>query len=317
MSLEERKDLNEQTVMRSFVSSGRIFALVFAFLCVVLFVLLTQQRHGAKLGLGFDPAVLNAFSCGFATFCLALGTAYGVEIYIIGYENSSLRMLLRWERQIRYDLFFTLLPWTPFYALIGYCMTPGANQGDWPWMVFVKNTFPVAAIAIFPLQIVAVELTSSFLQYWQHRTINNVPIFWEAHKLHHSAEEMTTLSMSRETPFTVLLNGTLIAISTAIVGGYLFPAEPTKIDYLVMLLYVGYQTFHALNQFLIHWNLNISYGWFGRYFMVSPANHRIHHSILREHWGKIFSVGLVLSDRVFGTYHEGTDAFSKKLPSRI
>jgi sterol desaturase/sphingolipid hydroxylase (fatty acid hydroxylase superfamily) len=275
-------------------------------------------NHAARLlgktWIRFRPGCTEGIERGLATFCLALGAAYGIEIFYIGYSKSSLRMLLKWDKQIRYDLFFTLLPLTPIYALVWYCMTLGTTEVDWPWMAYVKNTFPIAAIAIFPLQLVAVVLVSSFLQYWQHRFIHNIPILWETHKFHHSAQQMTTLSLSRETPFTVVLNGMLIAIPTAIVGSYLFPAAQSKIDYVALFLYIGYQTFHSLNQFLIHSNLNISYGWFGRYFMVSPANHRVHHSILPEHWDKNFSASLVLWDRVFGTYHEGTDSLSQNCP---
>ena len=290
MAQAETKDSVAETRL-----APRIFALLFSLSCIVVFVLITQQGYWARLGFGFDPAVLKALSGGLATFCLALGAAYGIEIFYIGYSKSSLRMLLKWDKQIRYDLFFTLLPLTPIYALVWYCMTLGTTYVDWPWMAYVKNTFPIAAIAIFPLQLVAVVLVSSFLQYWQHRFIHNIPILWETHKFHHSAQQMTTLSLSRETPFTVVLNGMLIAIPTAIVGSYLFPAAPSKIDYVALFLYIGYQTFHSLNQFLIHSNLNISYGWFGRYFMVSPANHRVHHSILPEHWDKNWSCGIACS----------------------
>ena len=315
MSSEDCKDLKAvPAIMRQASFAGRMFPLAFSLSCLVLFVLVTQQVYLSKLGLGFAPAVLKALSGGLATFCLALGCAYGVEIFFIGYEKSSLRMLLKWDKQIRYDLFFALLPWTPIYASVGYCMTFGATAVDLPWMEEFENNFPVAAIAVFPLQLVAVVLVTSFLQYWQHRVIHNVPIFWETHKFHHSAEQMTTLSLMRETPFTVLLNGALIAIPVAIVGGYLFPAAPSNIDYVALLFFIVYQTFHALNQFLIHSNLNISYGWFGRYFMVSPANHRVHHSALPEHWDKNFSVSLVLWDRIFGTYHEGTDSLSQNCP---
>ena len=174
--------------------------------------------------------------------------------------------------------------------------------------------FSIAAISSLPLQIVAAELTGSFLQYWQHRALHRVPLFWETHKFHHSAEQMTTLSLFRETPFTTALNSSLIALPVAAIGGLILPANPTTLDLIILVpsgLYVG---FNSINQFLIHSNLNISYGWFGRYFMVSPANHRVHHSILPDHFGKNFSVTLVLWDRVFGTFHEGIDPLSQNCP---
>lgn len=292
-------------------SSARTLAIVFAVAGAVLFVLITQRGNWSHLGITVDHPILMAMTGGLATFCLALATSYGIEIYFIGYKRSSLRMLLTWDKQIRYDLFFALLPWTPIYATLWLWMTFGLSSIDWPWMPHVKNTIPVSGLVVFPLQLLAIELTTTFCQYWQHRLFHIVPLLWETHKLHHSAERMTVLSFMRETPFTVTLAGALTSVPGAIIGIYVFPAAPTTVDYIVFGFYTVFLAANTLNQFVIHSNAPLTYGWVGRWFIVSPANHRVHHSILTEHHNKNFSVSWVVWDRLFGTYHEGADPASQ------
>ena len=75
-----------------------------------------------------------------------------------------------------------------------------------------------------------------------------------------------------------------------------------------MTVYGAVVLFNTTNQFLLHSCLPWTYGWVGRWLVVSPANHRVHHSTLPEHQGRNYSISWVLWDRVFGTYHEGCAA---------
>jgi sterol desaturase/sphingolipid hydroxylase (fatty acid hydroxylase superfamily) len=292
----------------------KLLALIVALAAGFLFAAANHRGILTSLSPVFSHPLLAALGGGLGTFFLAITTVYALELYFIGYQRSSLQMLLRFDHQIRYDLLWALLPWMPVYTGIWYVMTFGVDLVEWPWMRHLKDVFPIAAIAFFPLQLVVIELLSSFLQYWQHRALHSIPMLWETHKFHHSAEQMTTLNFLRETPFTLTVDAAIIALPRAIAGSFVFPAEPTLIDHSAYALYLALTTFTALNQYFIHSNLNVSYGWFGRYVVVSPVNHRVHHSILPVHHGKNFSVSLVLWDRVFGTFHEGTDPLSRNCP---
>lgn len=258
--------------------------------CIILFAVVQNY------------ALLNAL----LIFCLVLILSYAVELYYAGYEASSFKKLIKFENQIKYDLMYAFLPWTPVYGYILYAMTFGTSKEGLPGIENVKNILPISAIIIFPLQLIIFELISSFLQYWQHRAMHIIPLFWETHKLHHSAEEMTILNLMRETPFTAFLNNLLIALPAAIVGTYLFPLNPSGLDKIILGIYLCYVSFNTFNQFLIHSNAPLDYGWAGRWLWVSPNNHRVHHSILEEHHNKNFSVSWVFWDKAFGTYHEGS-----------
>ncbi len=43
-------------------------------------------------------------------------------------------------------------------------------------------------------------------------------------------------------------------------------------------------------QLLVHTNVTWTWGWFGRWVLISPAAHRLHHSTNPEHYGKNLSV---------------------------
>ena len=312
-SLEESSGSQEADFAVRQDTYVRAFALIVAVMCFVLFVLINLKVYWGKLGLTIEHPVLTAVGSAFVTFCLVLATAYSVEVYFIGFQRSSFRMLLKWDRQIRYDLFYALLPWTPIYATVTYWMTLGIDRVNQPIIPYVKDGFSLASLA-FPIQLVAFQLIWSFLVYWQRRAFHMIPIFWETHKFHHSAEQMTTLSFMRETPFTAALTTAFTAAPAAAFGTMVFPASPTAADYVIAAIYACYISFAALNEYLQHSNLTLTYGWVGRYFVASPANHRVHHSILPEHLNKNFSASWVLWDRIFGTYHEGADPVAQTCP---
>jgi sterol desaturase/sphingolipid hydroxylase (fatty acid hydroxylase superfamily) len=54
---------------------------------------------------------------------------------------------------------------------------------------------------------------------------------------------------------------------------------------------------------LNHSQLDWNFGFVGRWILVSPAAHRLHHSGDPKHFGKNFGNSFIFWDRLFGTYH--------------
>ena len=54
---------------------------------------------------------------------------------------------------------------------------------------------------------------------------------------------------------------------------------------------------------LVHSNWEHDWGVIGKYVLVSPAAHRIHHSEKKQHFNKNFGGTFIFWDRLFGTYH--------------
>ena len=59
--------------------------------------------------------------------------------------------------------------------------------------------------------------------------------------------------------------------------------------------------------YLLHSNLNWSLGWVGKYILISPTAHRIHHSISEKHFDKNFGTFFIWWDKIFGTYYHTTE----------
>ena len=57
---------------------------------------------------------------------------------------------------------------------------------------------------------------------------------------------------------------------------------------------------------LVHSQLPWRLGWAGRWIVNSPASHRLHHSKLPQYRDRNFGAQLILWDRLFGTWAEGT-----------
>ena len=129
---------------------------------------------------------------------------------------------------------------------------------------------------------------SDFKHYIWHYFMHKRP-FWELHKYHHSATEFNLITTTR--------------------GHFLEKGFLTIIDVFVFLL-LGippeYFIFIAFGRefyaFILHADLNWSLGWFGKYILISPKAHKIHHSNDENHFGKNLGTFFNWWDHIFGTF---------------
>ena len=143
------------------------------------------------------------------------------------------------------------------------------------------------------------------LGYWfNHWLSHKVPLLWEFHKVHHSAEVLTPLTNFRVHPIYGWIFANVLAFSTAVANGfgnYMF--GDTAYQYalsdtnIILVLFI-----HAYVH-LQHTHMWISFrGALGRLF-VSPAHHQVHHSADPKHFNKNFGSCLALWDWMFGTLY--------------
>ena len=156
----------------------------------------------------------------------------------------------------------------------------------------------VAVVALF----IAYELA-----YWvDHYLCHRIPLLWEFHKVHHTAEVLSPLTNFRVHPVDTLVFANILALVTGVTSGVLAYAEcgtpfaPGKnIVFLVFLWSLGH---------LQHSHVWISItGPLGR-VILSPAHHQIHHSDNPKHFDRNFGSFLSLWDWMFGTLHMPTQA---------
>jgi sterol desaturase/sphingolipid hydroxylase (fatty acid hydroxylase superfamily) len=143
------------------------------------------------------------------------------------------------------------------------------------------------------------------LGYWfNHWLSHKVPVLWEFHKVHHTAEVLTPLTNFRVHPVYTWIFANILALSAAIangLGNYMFGQTAYQYAFsdtnIILVLFIhGYVH-------LQHSHMWISFrGALGRIF-VSPAHHQVHHSSNPKHFNKNFGSCLALWDWMFGTLY--------------
>ena len=149
-------------------------------------------------------------------------------------------------------------------------------------------------------------LCLDFAAYLTHYLQHKIPILWEFHKIHHSAEVLHPLTNYREHPIDNVAYAIANGIATGLVISgcqFLFSAVPTHL--LVPML--GISVLPFLFNFM-GYNLRHSHIWLRwpgvlAYLWGCPAHHQIHHSYRPKHINKNFAFMFPIWDVVFGTFY--------------
>src|SRR6185312_4576403 len=139
--------------------------------------------------------------------------------------------------------------------------------------------------------------------YWlDHYLSHRVPILWEFHKVHHTAEVLTPLTAFRVHPIDSLVFANITALVTGAVGGLVsYALGPAAAPFSVsganvILVAFGFLTIH-----LQHSHVWISFTGAAGRILLSPAHHQIHHSADPAHFNRNFGSCLSVFDWAFGT----------------
>lgn len=149
---------------------------------------------------------------------------------------------------------------------------------------------------------VAAFTAEDLARYGMHRAMHRVPALWELHKLHHSAEVLTPLTVYRTHPVegALMTGGAALAVGlTAGVTMWLFPGGLTAWE--LSGVYALQYLWNAAGANLRHSHIWLSYGPRVERYLVSPAQHQLHHSADPRHHGCNYGAALALWDRCFGT----------------
>lgn len=126
--------------------------------------------------------------------------------------------------------------------------------------------------------------------YWFHRAQHRFVWLWRFHKVHHSIVHMNCINSYHHVledilrfPFVVLPLALLL-----------------KVDAPQMVLLSAFVA--AWGQY-IHSDTSIHLGRLNAIF-GDNAYHRLHHSVVKQHFNKNFAAFFPLWDRLFGTYHK-------------
>ena len=155
-------------------------------------------------------------------------------------------------------------------------------------------------LAFTIMMVLAWDFAGTYAHYLKHR----IPMFWEFHKVHHSADVMTPLTAMRRHPMETVLS---VFVSGVVIGGsiavwHLLVGHGVSII-TIFGAWSGIYIWRLLGYNLRHSHIWVSYGDTWNRILVSPAQHQIHHSRDPKHhdtnFGHIFSIW----DHLLGTLY--------------
>ncbi len=161
---------------------------------------------------------------------------------------------------------------------------------------------PLLAVgALFTLTAFVAEDLARFLA---HRAMHRVPALWAFHRVHHCAEVLTPLTLYRTHPVEGALNGAAGALAVGLVTGVLAwvfgPSlrawQLLGVDALGLLWVLS-----GAN--LRHSHVWLSYGPRVERWLLSPAQHQVHHSRDAAHADKNLGTALAVWDRLGGSLY--------------
>ena len=146
--------------------------------------------------------------------------------------------------------------------------------------------------------------TMDFCTYWAHRLHHETGILWPFHAVHHSAEIMTPLTVTRKHPVYVVIRSLIYSFVVGAAQALMLFLFMDKIDiYTIGTVNVGYFLFNAFGANLRHSHIWLSYGPVLEHVLISPAQHHIHHSKDKKHHNKNYGEVFAIWDLVFGTLY--------------
>lgn len=135
-----------------------------------------------------------------------------------------------------------------------------------------------------------------------HLALHKIPMLWRFHKVHHSAQVMTPLTVYRIHPVESLLYAMRLVFVQGIalgIGFYLFGHRLQIID--VLGANIGVFVFNLFAANLRHSHLWLTWPHWLEQWFISPAQHQIHHSDAKIHRDKNLGSALAIWDRMYGS----------------
>lgn len=209
---------------------------------------------------------------------------------------------------VRYFIFHHLIGHFVLFGVLAGCsawtyalVTGGANLAE---MARIGDAQSGPADYLIALgYMFAFFVIGDLIAYTTHYLQHKIPVLWEFHKVHHSAEVMHPISNFREHPidnlfYKVALGagyGAFIGLASNVLN--YVPSMPAVFGVpLLMFLFnlMGYNLRHS----------HIWLRWPGMWSKVfpSPAHHHVHHSCHPDHFDKNFAFMFPVWDVIFGTY---------------
>ena len=151
---------------------------------------------------------------------------------------------------------------------------------------------------------VTLYLVNDFMRWWLHYLQHKVPLLWEFHKIHHSAEHLNFATAERFHPLDTVFFSVGSISAAAIVNGTFIGLFGNQLTVYQLgganIIFFGTNLIGGVLRHSPAW---VSFGPKIEKWLISPAMHQIHHSSDPKHWDKNMGGGLAIWDRMGGTLY--------------
>ena len=223
--------------------------------------------------------------------------------------NFCFPKIIFWHKSARTDYIFFVINRIAFPWLIAPLVIGTITVTDFSTEYLAKfplvtgilgNAGIVDEISFTILLLLIMDGAIYVAHYLQHR----IPALWEFHKVHHSAEVLTPITVYRMHPIDEVVTGSVVGVAMGLIIGLFQTLYASGIgSYSVAGLNVGVCAFYLFGYNLRHSHIWLSYHPIVSHFLISPAQHQIHHSSDPVYFGKNLGFIFAFWDWAFGTLH--------------
>ena len=166
-----------------------------------------------------------------------------------------------------------------------------------------RGTPPQGSLAARIAFTIAFFIAYDFGRFVAHTLLHDVPVLWEFHKVHQSAETLNPMTTFRAHPLDLLVMGWVPVVMTGLVtwGFNQITAAPVSF-YTYLGLHVVLFASNLIGT-LRHTNVWVSYGPVVNKWLISPAQHQLHHSYEAQHLACNRGFELAVWDRLYGSLY--------------
>lgn len=143
----------------------------------------------------------------------------------------------------------------------------------------------------FWLKVLLAVFILDMMIYWQHVASHHIPILWRLHKVHHADRDLDASSGLRFHPVEIVLSMLYKMVIVILLGA------PVLAVVIFEIVLNACAVFNHANVRLPRWLEKPL-----RQIMVTPALHRIHHSVIARETNSNYGFSVIWWDKIFRSY---------------
>ena len=164
------------------------------------------------------------------------------------------------------------------------------------------------------IKVLLAVIVLDMMIYWQHVAFHRVPLLWRLHKVHHADRDLDASSGLRFHPVEIVMSMVYKMGLVVILGA------PVLAVIIFEIVLNACAVFNHANVRLPRWIERPL-----RLVMVTPALHRIHHSVIERETNTNYGFSVIWWDKIFKSYTDvpegkltlGLNEFQTDAPSGL